>query len=632
MVNTEKVRRRNAMLRAYAGSLLLTFSIILPVGFIHHVFVLDDFKITMMAAPIAVSLVIGILVGAIQTLRVRLKEQSQIFRMLADSSREFSCVRSFADEYIYISPSVETITGYSPDEFAQLPGGMDAMIHVDDMPIWKAHVAPIDEYVSSTPIELRIIRKNGEERWISHTCQKTYDVDDSELGIQSSNIDITERKHSEEKILHLAKYDPLTGLPNRHYLTEYLQESILESEPEKNMTAVIFMDLCRFKFVNDAYGHGFGDKLLIKVANHVVKICNAQKKTLVGRFGGDEFFIVVNDFEARDALKKIAETLANELDHFYEIEGVRVNTGVSIGIAIAGCDGGAAEEVIKNAGTAMYRSKKSGLKYKFFSDDMAKYATERFNLESRLRDAVDNDEILLHYQPQLSIESGQLIGVEALARWTDKDGNVVSPLDFITVAEDTGLIIPMGKNILIRAVNQAAEWHRQGFDFVLAINVSAKQFTNKDFVKEVVELIAASDASADRFEIELTESVLLGDPDVAKEKLRCLRDAGIAIALDDFGTGYSSLSYLPGLSIDTLKIDQTFVFGLLDDRRHEVICETITHLAHNLGLKVVAEGIETEAQLNKIKEIGCEIGQGYLFSKPLPPAEFSELLSSRWRC
>jgi len=628
MVETEKVRRRYATIKAYVGSLLLTFAIILPVAFIHHVIILGDFKVSMLSAPIVAACIIGALVGTIQTLRLRLKEQSQIFRMLADSSREFSCVRNFADEYIYISPSVETITGYSADEFAQLPGGMDAIIHSDETSVWKKHTVSIEDSIPHAPIELRIVRKDGEERWISHFCQKIYDVNDEELGIQSSNIDITDRKHYEEQILHLAEYDPLTGLPNRHFLTQHLQKLIAESDQQKSSIAVIFMDLCRFKLVNDAHGHGFGDKLLSKVANHVGQICCAEKQMLLGRFGGDEFFIVVNNFKTRDELEKIADVLAVELDHFFEIEGVRINTGASIGVAIAGRDGNTPEEIIKNAGTAMYRSKKSGFKYKFFSGDMAKHAAELFNFESRLRDAVDNDEIVLHYQPQICIKSGQLIGAEALARWTDKSGNVISPLDFITVAEDTGLIVQLGKNLLIRAISQAEDWQRQELNITQAINVSAKQFASHGFVKEVVALIGSSEVPADRFEIELTESVLLDDPDAARDKLQHLRDAGIAIALDDFGTGYSSLSYLPGLPIDIIKIDQSFVFGLLDDRRHEVICETISHLAHNLELKVVAEGIETEAQLNKIKEIGCDIGQGYLFSKPLPPEQFSQLLSS----
>ena len=627
MIETEKVRQRHEMLKAYFSSLLLAFAIILPVGFIHHVFILGDFKVTMMAAPVAVSVVIGLLVGTIQTLRIRLKDQTQIFRMLADSSREFSCVRNFADEYIYISPSVETITGYSVEEFEQLPHGMNAVIHVDDMAIWQTHAVSLDDAAPHAPIELRIIRKEGDECWISHFCQKIYDINDNELGIQSSNIDITDRKRYEEQILHLAEYDPLTKLPNRNYLTKYLQKLIAESDLKNPSIALIFMDLCRFKLVNDAHGHGFGDKLLTEVANHIVKICSAQEQMQVGRFGGDEFFIVVNKFDTPKKLEEIADTLAKELDYYFEIEGIRVSTELSIGIAIVGCDGDTPEEVIKNAGTAMYRSNKSGLRYKFFSDDMARHATELFNFESCLRDAIDNDEIVLYYQPQLSIESGGLIGAEALARWTDKDGNFISPLDFITVAEDTGLIIPLGKNLLIRAIDQAGEWHRQGFNIVLAINVSAKQFVSKGFVTEVVELISASGVPADRFEIELTESVLMDNPQVTKEKLALLRGAGISIALDDFGTGYSSLNYLPGLPIDTLKIDQSFVFGLLDDRRHEVICETIAHLAHNLELKVVAEGIETEAQLNKIKELKCDIGQGYLFSKPLPPEQFAKLLS-----
>ena len=218
----------------------------------------------MMVAPIIVSFVIGSLVGAIQTLRIRLKEQSQMFRMLADSSREFSCVRNIANEYIYISPSVETITGYSVKEFAQLPGGMDALIHADDMVAWQKHAVSLNDHAPPAPIELRIIRKDGEERWISHFCQNIYDGDNNELGIQSSNIDITDRKQYEEQILHLAEYDPLTELPNRYYLTNLLQKLIAESDLQVAPIAVIFMDLCRFKLVNDAHGHGFGDKLLIK--------------------------------------------------------------------------------------------------------------------------------------------------------------------------------------------------------------------------------------------------------------------------------------------------------------------------------------------------------------------------------
>ena len=620
MLESEKEHRRRRMVRAYAGSILLTCSIVLPIAIIHHVFILEDFKLNMMAAPAAVSVMVGLLLGAIQTLRIRLKDQSWMFRMLADSSREFSCVRNADDEYLYISPSVRAITGYSPEEFEQLQGGMDAIIYEEDSTIWQQH-RNCEENTPSA-IELRVVCKGGEIRWISHSCRKIAQSDGMPPTLQSSNIDITARKQHEEQILKLVEYDPLTDLPNRHFLTKHLQRLL----SERASSALIFMDLRRFKLVNDAHGHTFGDKLLNKVAWHVVDLCVDQPHLLVGRFGGDEFFIVVEHFSERGQLEQFAEGLAKHLDHDFLIDGVRVNTGTTVGVAILWEDGNTAEELIKNAGMAMYLANKESLRYKFFSDYMAKHAVARFNLESRLRDAIANDEIVLYFQPQLSLKNGSMIGAEALASWVGQDGAFVSPLDFITVAEETGQIIPLGRNLLKQAISQALEWYKQGRQLVVAINVSAKQFVREGFEEEVIEMVERAGLPAELLEIELTESVLLDNPDIARAKLTRLREAGICIALDDFGTGYSSLSYLPELPLDTLKIDQSFVFGLLEDEKHRVICKTIVQLAHNMGLKVVAEGVETAEHLEVLEGYECEIGQGYFFNRPLPADQFSELL------
>ena len=620
MLESEKLHRRRRMVRAYAGSILLTCCIVIPIAIIHHVFILEDFRLNMMAAPAAVSIVVGLLLGTIQALRIRLKDQSWMFRMLADASREFSCVLDTEGKYLYISPSVEAITGYSPKEFEQLQGGMDAIIFEEDRAAWQQYRNCGENRPPA--IELRVICKGGEIRWISHSCRKIAQRHDMPPTLQSSNIDITARKQYEEQILRLAEYDPLTDLPNRHFLTKHLQRLL----SERASSVLIFMDLRRFKLVNDAHGHTFGDKLLNMVARHFEAFCADQPHMLVGRFGGDEFFIVVEHFSEREQLAQFAEQLSMHLDHDFVINGVRVNTRTTIGIAILWEDGDTAEELIKNAGMAMYLANKESLRYKFFSDDMAKHAVARFNLESCLRDAIANNEIVLYFQPQLNLKDGSMIGAEALACWVGQDGALISPLDFISVAEETGQIIPLGRNLLEQAISQALTWYQQGSRLVVAINVSAKQFVSEGFEEEVIEMVERAGLPAELLEIELTESVLLDNPEIARAKLTRLREAGICIALDDFGTGYSSLSYLPELPLDTLKIDQSFVFGLLEDEKHRVICKTIVQLAHNMGLKVVAEGVETAEHLKVLEGYECEIGQGYFFNRPLPVAQFNELL------
>jgi len=624
MPNTPHNLRRKSTRWIYLGAIMAVLSIILPIAIIHHVFILDDFTPTVLAAPIAVSVIVGSLFGTILWLRQQLKEQSRVFKILADSSREFSYVKGVDERYLYISPSVETITGYTAEEFGNNPLGMDAIIHIGDKNLWDKYPPNTN---GSTPktIELRILTKNGDIRWLSHFSQVINDERGNIIGVQSSNIDITERKRHESRILHMAEYDPLTDLPNRRYLTRFLQELTDTQQGEAPSFAVLFMDLNRFKYVNDAYGHSFGDRLLQTITQHLKAFCTSS--SLLCRFGGDEFVIIAKEFSTLKDLEQQANGFVAQLEHPTTIDGHTVNIGASIGIAIYPYDGATPEELIKNADTAMFKAKKAGLNCQFFSTEMAEHAMTVLSLESRLRQAVQNDEIELHYQPQFSITSGKVTGLEALARWSDPNGLSISPLTFIAIAEETGLIIPLGRNLLRKALQQIRIWHEQGLELRVAVNVSARQFLDRDFVSNTIQLVEDSGAPIHLLEIELTETALLEDRDSAIKKLQQLRDAGISIALDDFGTGHSSLSYLHQLPLDILKIDQSFIFGMLQDPRHEVICKAITHLAHDLNLHVVAEGIETEAHLQRLREIGCDAGQGYLFSKPLPADQLTSVLS-----
>ncbi len=612
--------------RVYITSTLAAFSIIAPVALITHLFFLQDFTPSMMVGPVVVSLLIGALLGTIQWYRLRLKEQSHLFKILADSSREFSYVQNPAGDYLYISPSALTITGYNAQEFADNPLGMEAIIHIADKAKWAKHLHDLRASKDPAQIELRINTKDREIRWLNHFAQTIYDAEGNVLGIQSSNIDITERKRYESRIMHLAEFDPLTDLPNRRYLTRYMLE--LTQHPGSNTAnfAVLFMDLNRFKYVNDAHGHSFGDRLLKKVAKNLNNAC--CERSLLARFGGDEFVIITNSFTSLQQLEQQANCLVQHLERSFSIDHHTVNIGASIGIAVYPYDGTTPDELIKNADTAMYKAKNAGLNCQFFRSEMAHQAQTVLSLESQLREAIHQDQIDLYFQPQVSICSGSTIGVEALARWTNAKGEKISPLTFIAIAEETGLIIPLGRKLLARALHQTKTWLGLGLDIVVAINVSPRQFLDKDFVSSTLQLIQEYGVPTRHIEIELTETALLEDRQFTIAKLAQLREAGLSIALDDFGTGHSSLSYLPDLPLHTLKIDRSFVTGMLQNKRHEAVCKSITNLAHDLGLNVVAEGIETASQLEKIREIGCDVGQGYLFSHPMPGPDCSQFLLS----
>jgi diguanylate cyclase (GGDEF)-like protein/PAS domain S-box-containing protein len=477
--------------------------------------------------------------------------------------------------------------------------------------------------------ELENQRKNGEvfPSWYS-ISQVSNAQGDPENYIAIFN-DISEYKNSRAQIEFLANHDNLTGLPNRVLLNDRLDMAITAARRLSHKLGVLFIDLDRFKNVNDSLGHSVGDQLLKEAGSRMSAI--VRNGDTVSRLGGDEFVVLFPNVRDDVHLVDLTIKLRDILQLPYSIGGISLHTTPSIGISIYPDDGDNANALIKNADAAMYSAKEKGRNnYQFYKPALNARTLDRLKLESDLRLALQNGGFELHYQPQLSAEDGRLYGAEALVRWRHAERGLVSPGDFIPLAEETGLIIPLGEWVFTEAVRQAAAWRRQGLsDIVVAVNISAVQFRQEDFVLRIQDILQRESADPQTIELELTESVLMHDMESSIETLNLLRDLGFRIAIDDFGTGYSSLNYLRRLPINVLKIDQCFVREMLQEPASLAIVESIIALAHALGKDTIAEGVETEAELNMLKDRHCKIIQGYYFSKPLPLAAFANWLQSR---
>ncbi|MDA0191014.1 MAG: EAL domain-containing protein, partial [Proteobacteria bacterium] len=434
--------------------------------------------------------------------------------------------------------------------------------------------------------------------------------------------DISERKRAEERIRHMAEHDALTGLPNRVLLGDRLSQAIAAAQRERRVMALIFLDLDRFKNINDSLGHQIGDRLLQAVAGRIVGTLRGSDT--VSRPGGDEFILLLPEIAHPDAAARIAEKLIEALARPCVIDGHELAVTASLGISIYPEDGEDAETLIRNADTAMYHSKESGRNvYHFFRPEMNARVFERMSLEHSLRRALERSEFRLHYQPQIDIATRRLIGMEALVRWQSPELGLVSPARFIPVAEDSGLILPLGAWVLGEACRQARAWQVAGLPALpVAVNISALQFRQPNFVGVVEQVLAQSGLAPECLELELTESIMMHAAERNIEVLDTLRRMGVKVAIDDFGTGYSSLAYLKRLPIDKLKIDQAFVRDIATDADDAAIIAAIIGLAHNLKLRVIAEGVESEAQLEFLRHGGCQEVQGYLFSPPLPADGF----------
>jgi diguanylate cyclase (GGDEF)-like protein/PAS domain S-box-containing protein len=443
------------------------------------------------------------------------------------------------------------------------------------------------------------------------------------------DTDISERKLAEDEINSLAFYDPLTGLPNRRMLLDRLAQVVALSTRNEHHGALLCIDLDNFKNLNDNLGHHIGDLLLQQVAQRL-STCVREGDT-VARLGGDEFLVILKDLsvsqhQATAEAESVGKIILATLNETYELVGYEYHSTPSLGITVFADHQGTIEDLLKRADLAMYQAKAAGRNtLRFFDPKMEAVAMARAAMESGLREAVQRSQFLLYYQAQVD-GNGRLTGVEALLRWLHPERGMVAPLEFISLAEDTGLILPLGRWVLETACRQLALWGKQSESahLTMAVNVSARQFHHRDFVDQVLEILAQTSANPQHLKLELTESLLLDDVEDVIAKMTVLKEHGVTFALDDFGTGYSSLSYLKRLPLDQLKIDQSFVRDILTDSNDASIARTIVALAQSLGLSVIAEGVETEAQRDFLAESGCHAYQGYFFGRPLPIESFKE--------
>jgi diguanylate cyclase (GGDEF)-like protein len=465
--------------------------------------------------------------------------------------------------------------------------------------------------------EIRNKKKDGTFFWVSTTIVPFLTGDGQPNKYTAILTDITEKKLIEVKFRHMAFHDALTQLPNRYFFNEQLERAI-HSANEKNQTlTVLYIDLDRFKLINDTLGHTYGDFLLQQVAKKLQQCI--PKSGVISRYGGDEFTIFLIDLDDQ-TIVHISHDIVNTLSVPYYSNGLEAYLTTSVGISMFPRDGVDAESLIKYADTAMYMAKERGKNnFQFYTSHLSEKLNRKTNIETGLRKAINDEEFDLHYQPQVNLETCHIVGLEALIRWNHPVLGYISPSEFIPVAEEIGLIVPIGNWIIKTVCLQIKKWLEQGFvDFRVAVNVSSWQFQEEKFVKDIKGILNETKIDPKYLEIEITESFMQNIKGLLKI-LNEIKSIGITISIDDFGTGYSSLSVLKHLPIDNLKIDQSFVFDLkLQSNITASIVKTIVDMGHNLNISLIAEGIETEEQLMILKQMKCNMGQGYLFSKPVP--------------
>jgi len=529
--------------------------------------------------------------------------------------------------YTYVNPRFAEIFGYTPDEITDAEEQPE-LVHPDDRLLVTANHLKMFGGEKDTHVhyEFTGLRKSGETIHVEALIGRG--VSEGTPVLIGSLLDITERKEAEKTIEHLAFHDPLTGLPNRLLFIDRINQAIARAHRHHESFALMFIDLDRFKTLNDSLGHTAGDEALKDVAKRL-RGCLRETDT-VSRFGGDEFNILLSRSSHDEETELVAHKILKALAWPYDIGGHEVFLTCSIGIATYPKDGREANTLVKNADTALYRAKDLGRNnFQFYSSSMNAKALERMAMESSLRRIFERQELRVHYQPQVDLVHGRITGLEGLVRWEHPAGNMIAPSVFVPLAEETGLIVPMGEWVLQAGCYQLKTWLDAGFPAMrLGINVSAHQLQKKDFADLVLGVLKECGLPPAYLNLEITETVIMHNMNEAFETLRRLRSVGITVSIDDFGTGFSSLSYLKDLPADHLKIDRAFVQNLPFSNNEANIARHIIDMAHGLNLKVIAEGVENRDQLNFLQEAGCDEIQGFLVSRPLPAEDITEILTA----
>ena len=500
-------------------------------------------------------------------------------------------------------------------------------IHVDDRDLVDATLRHAVKQADDFTADFRVVWPDGSVHWIANRGQVHRAANGRAQRLIGVAMNITERKIAEQRVAHMAHHDALTGLPNRVLLRDRIQQAIAQAHRNGTQLAVLFLDLDRFKTINDSLGHQLGDRLLQSVASRIL-VCVREGDT-VSRVGGDEFVIVIPGIGSSSDASSVAGKILEVLASAFHLHGNDLHVAASIGISLYPADGSDAETLMRNADTAMYHAKDSGRgNFQFFTQHMNVAAQQRLNLENALRRAIEAREFELHYQPLFSLRDRTATGFEALLRWHPSGGtSTIPPGDFISVAEDSGLIVPIGDWVMREALRHAKSWQSPGRPLTISINVSATQLSRNVFVERLRRLVNEFGIDPKLIELEVTERVIIEGAGDAREALDQLSELGVGLAIDDFGTGYSGLAYLKRLPIDTVKIDQSFVRDLTIDPDDAAIVTAIVAMSRSLDVGVVAEGIETEEQYEELKRLGCQRGQGYLLARPMTAAQVTRFLA-----
>lgn len=565
-------------------------------------------------------------VSELEASRAALFDSEQRYRMVADYNYDWESWIGPDGKAIYISPSCERITGYPPDRFIEEPDLMQRIVHRDDIHAWHNYMADTSSG-EDDGLDYRIHHRNARTKWVSLIKHAVADEDGNPLGIRVSVRDVTHRKRMEQQLKHSSLHDPLTGLPNRALLLDRLSQAVERSARTGEYFGVLFINLDRFQAVNDHFGHTMGDRLLVEVGVRLSRVVRPVDS--VARFGGDDFVVLIEEMHRKIDMRDMVRIIKDSFKEPFDVDGVEFPITASLGLEIAKAESDP-ESLVHNAQLAMYRAKESGKdRYVVYDARMREGVVNVLAVENDLKRALRAREFEAHFQPIVNLSDGLLYGFEALARWNHPQRGLVSPGEFIPVAEETGLIVELGAHILEDACTTLSRWRTQypgAAGLVMSVNISAKQFGEAKLVTSVKDILARSGLPPGLLKLEITETVVMLDAMESSIRLNLLKSLGIMLSVDDFGTGYSSMSYLQKFPVDQLKIDLSFVRLLEKGPENIEIIRAIVNMAHSLRLRVVAEGIETERQRDLLYSLQCDYGQGYLYSKPLPRDEAEAFL------
>ncbi|HEX7893303.1 MAG TPA: EAL domain-containing protein [Terriglobales bacterium] len=576
----------------------------------------------------------------LQRIRRQLAHSDELFHLISENAADMIAVVDGEGHRLYNSPAYTKVLGYTPEELASTVS-MD-QIHPED----RARVIEAAAKARATGrgerLEYRMQHRDGSWRILESTASPIEGPEGEEDRLVVVNRDITDRKRAEDLLAHNAFHDGLTGLPNRFLFIDRLRQAMRTRMRRDARIAVLLVDVDEFKVVNDSLGHSAGDKLLVELSRRLLNCATqvesqaqglgdieVEDKVQVARFGGDEFIVLLEDVSGPADAIRIAQKIQEGVASEFVLNDHKIVIAASIGIALTSGTPVRPEDLLRDAELAMYRAKRTGkARYEVFDPALHSSAIKRLTLESDLRRGVENGELVVFYQPIVSLATGKIAGFEALSRWRRADG-LVPPVDFIPVAEETGLIVPINHALMLDSCRQLKEWQRQfpcDPPLAVSMNVTQRQFEKTDLVEEVRSILEQSGAEPRTVHFEITETVTMQGADRALARLSQLKALGVHLSIDDFGTGFSSLSRLRRFPLDALKIDRVFISAMGEDEDSFEIVRLIITLAHTLGLQVVGEGTETEAQVAQLKQLGCEMAQGYLYSPPVPPEQALTLL------